>query len=121
MGRTGKRLPWSLKPGKGHRSRADRHRDADLARQLNEEQDASTGHSRSEAPEGIEFGCDYCRDDQNRLFGHVPQVGSDERRGMILLRCPRCGALYENTPRGTDRTRRLTEAEARELFPSFSP
>jgi hypothetical protein len=38
---------------------------------------------------------------------------------MILVRCPRCAALYENTPRGEDRTRRLTESEAMELFPDF--
>ena len=33
-------------------------------------------------------------DDQNRLYGHVVQIGSDESRQMVLLRCPRCGALY---------------------------
>jgi hypothetical protein len=64
---------------------------------------------------GVDFGCDYCRDDQNRLFGHVTQIGTDEQRGMILLRCPECGALYENTPGGPDDTRRFTEAEG--LFP----
>lgn len=62
------------------------------------------------------FGCDYCADDQNRFYGHVLQIASDEARQMILLRCPRCGALYENTPRGADETRRLTEAEAEKLF-----
>src|SRR6266496_1329749 len=31
---------------------------------------------------------------------------------MILIRCPRCGTLYENTPAGDDRSRRLTEDEA---------
>jgi len=36
---------------------------------------------------------------------------------MLLLRCPRCGALYENAPKGADATRRLTEAEANQLFP----
>jgi len=67
--------------------------------------------------ESVDFGCDYCRDDQNRLYGHVAQIGSDEKRRMILLRCPQCSALYENSPRGPDRTRRLTEAEAEERFP----
>jgi hypothetical protein len=33
------------------------------------------------------------------------------------LKCPECGALYENTSEGEDRTRRLTEEEARQLFP----
>jgi hypothetical protein len=65
----------------------------------------------------VDFGCDYCADDQNRWFGHVTQIGSDTARRMVLLRCPRCGALYENVPQGDDRTRRLTEDHARTLFP----
>ena len=65
----------------------------------------------------VEFGCDYCRDDQNRFYGHVAQIGSDERRRMILIQCPRCGALYENTPRGPDETRRLSLDEATHLYP----
>lgn len=65
----------------------------------------------------VDFGCEYCADDQNRFYGHVTQVGSDESRRMILLLCPRCGALYENSPQGEDQTRRLTEEEARTLFP----
>ena len=62
------------------------------------------------------FGCDYCQDDQNRLYGHVTQICSDDSRERILLRCPRCNALYEYNDRGEDVTRRLTEAEARELY-----
>lgn len=65
----------------------------------------------------VEFGCDYCEDNQNRWYGHVKQIGSNEERGMILIRCPKCGALYENTPFGEDQTRRLGEDEARRLFP----
>jgi hypothetical protein len=68
----------------------------------------------------IDFGCDYCRDNQNRFFGHVTQIDSDEERRMLLLRCPRCGALYENSARGPDLTRRLTEAQAAKLFPGFT-
>jgi hypothetical protein len=64
-----------------------------------------------------DFGCEYCADDQNRLFGHLTQVGSSEDRGMILLRCPRCGAYYENTAGGYDQTRRLTPTEAQLLYP----
>ncbi len=63
------------------------------------------------------FGCDYCKDNQNRWFGRVTQIGRDERRRLILLCCPRCGALYENTALGEDRTRRLTEPEAAQLYP----
>ena len=65
----------------------------------------------------VEFGCSYCADEQNRWYGHVPQIGSSEERGLILLRCPRCGALYENTAGGYDRTRRLTTDEAALLYP----
>jgi hypothetical protein len=65
----------------------------------------------------VDFGCGYCADDQNRFYGHVTQIGSSEERRILLLRCPRCGTLYENAPVGPDRTRRLTEAEARQLFP----
>jgi hypothetical protein len=65
----------------------------------------------------VEFGCDYCADDQNRWHGHVAQIGANEERGTILLRCPQCGALYENTAGGDDRTRRLTTAEAARLYP----
>jgi hypothetical protein len=69
--------------------------------------------TRMTAPD--QFGCDFCRDDQNRWFGHLAQLGSDER-GMLLLRCPRCHALYENTAGGLDETRRLTPDEASRLF-----
>jgi len=68
----------------------------------------------------VDYGCEYCADDDNRFFGHVTQVATDEERGFILLRCPRCGALYENTAGGFDETRRLTESEARRVFPTWS-
>jgi hypothetical protein len=69
----------------------------------------------------VDYGCEYCADDANRSYGHVPQVATDCDRGFILLRCPRCGALYENTAGGFDETRRLTESEARRSFPTWSP
>jgi hypothetical protein len=31
------------------------------------------------------FGCDYCRDVQNRFYGHVQQIASDEATGVILI------------------------------------
>jgi len=65
----------------------------------------------------IDFGCEFCADDQTRLYGHLTQLASNETRQMILLRCPRCGALYENTPRGEDNTRRLSPSEADQLYP----
>jgi hypothetical protein len=65
----------------------------------------------------VNFGCDYCADDPSRFFGHIIQVGNDDARRMILLRGACCGTLYENSLRGADRTRRLTDDEAKRLFP----
>lgn len=67
----------------------------------------------------VDYGCDYCADDGNRLYGHVTQVADDER-GFLLLNCPNCGALYEFNPGAYDGTRRVTETEARRLFPRWS-
>jgi uncharacterized C2H2 Zn-finger protein len=50
----------------------------------------------------------------------LDQIASDSERRMILLRCPRCGALYENAARGEDVTRRLSKGEAAELFRDFT-
>ena len=61
------------------------------------------------------FGCDYCADDDNRFY-HSDQIGSDEPRRMLLLRCPQCGALYEQAPNG-EGTHRLTQDEAAQLYP----
>ena len=36
---------------------------------------------------------------------------------MILIRCPKCGTLYENSGKGEDVTRRLDEVEARIIYP----
>jgi len=57
-----------------------------------------------------------CRDDGNRLYGHVQQIASNERLGLILIQCPRCLALYENAPAGPDQTRRVSKEEATERF-----
>jgi hypothetical protein len=65
----------------------------------------------------VDFGCDFCADHTNRNYGDVTRIGSSHQRLTLLLRCPHCGALYENTPRGPDRTRRIDETEARRLFP----
>ncbi len=84
-------------------------------------EDALRGLLGGGASAPAEFGCDYCADDQNRWYGHVTQIASDEKRRMLLSRCPRCATLYENTPDGEDKTRRLTEAQAASLFPDFRP
>jgi hypothetical protein len=70
---------------------------------------------------GTTFGCDYCHDDHNRLYGHVTQIASNEALRLILLECPRCGALYENAPKGDDATRRLTYEEAQDRFGYVKP
>jgi hypothetical protein len=64
----------------------------------------------------VEFGCEYCADDHNRFYGHLTQIASDKATQAILLRCPRCGAYYENTPRGADKTRRPSSAEAHQRY-----
>jgi hypothetical protein len=68
----------------------------------------------------VDFGCDYCAVGDHRWYHQVSPVTYSEQRETFLLRCPRCGVLYEHTqPRGTEETRRLTENEAEELFPGF--
>lgn len=62
------------------------------------------------------FGCEYCRDSDNRYYGHVPRIDEDAERGMVLIRCPQCQTLYEESHVG-DRTRQLTEEQARRLYP----
>jgi hypothetical protein len=56
----------------------------------------------------VEFGCDYCADEHNFHYGHVTQIGSSGDRRRILIQCPRCGTLYENTANGPDDIQRLT-------------
>ena len=63
-----------------------------------------------------EFGCDFCADEQNRFFGHVTQIASDDATGLVLLRCPRCEAYYENTPAGADNTTRLSPDQAHQRY-----
>jgi hypothetical protein len=65
----------------------------------------------------VDFGCDFCRDDHDRLLGSVTRIASNDERQRVLLRCPLCGALYENSPHGTDQTTRVSSEEARRLYP----
>jgi len=61
------------------------------------------------------FGCDYCASDGNRLHGHIPEVASRNGRERVLIQCPKCESLYEQTEsRSIDR--RVTAAEARMLY-----
>lgn len=65
----------------------------------------------------ITSGCDFCRDRQNLLYGHVDQIATspDEAHGL-LLRCPRCGALYEDPANGED-PYVISAEDARRWFP----
>jgi hypothetical protein len=65
------------------------------------------------------FGCDYCADDANRLYGHVDQIGTHADLSLLLLRCPRCGTLYEMSGDGAA-TIRLSLAQARQRYPDIA-
>jgi uncharacterized C2H2 Zn-finger protein len=45
-------------------------------------------------------GREYCAADDNMCFGHVEQIGSSDSLRKILLRCPRCGWLYQASASG---------------------
>jgi uncharacterized C2H2 Zn-finger protein len=45
-------------------------------------------------------------------YGHVEQVASNESTRTLLLRCPRCGWLYEASAVGKKDARRITEDAA---------
>ena len=64
-----------------------------------------------------ERGCEYCVDDHNMYFGHVMQIGSSEASAKLLLKCPRCGWLYEMSPRGPNNATPISAAEAATRFP----
>ena len=63
-----------------------------------------------------EYGCEYCADPSHMLYGHVVQIGSNAQLRILLLRCPRCRSLYEQSPT-TGATRRLITEEAAKRFP----
>jgi hypothetical protein len=65
----------------------------------------------------VDYGCAYCADDQNRSFGHVTQVASNDASGM-LLQCPRCGTLYQDIADGSP-VRRVTPEAAGTAFPGW--
>lgn len=61
-------------------------------------------------------GCDYCASDDNMYYEHVERVASSEALGLLLLRCPHCGWMYETDPTGMQEPRHLNENEARCRF-----
>ena len=64
-----------------------------------------------------DYGCEFCRSDDNLLYGHVRQLATspDETRG-VLLKCPKCMALYEDPANGL-RPVPISAEEASRVFP----
>jgi hypothetical protein len=62
------------------------------------------------------WGCDYCADPNNHLFGHLDQI-CDSSGGAVLMRCPLCKSIYEPSGRGDDEFRRLSEDDAANVLP----
>jgi hypothetical protein len=65
-----------------------------------------------------DFGCDYCADTDNRRYGHVTQIGTHAELSLLLLRCPRCRALYEVSGDGS-LINRLTTDQAAMRYPAL--
>ena len=42
------------------------------------------------------YGCAFCRDYQNRNFGHLNYIAVEPKTGVRLLRCPVCRSLYQD-------------------------
>jgi hypothetical protein len=78
---------------------------------------ASYLRSVRDAPASLR-GCGYCAQEDNVRFGDVHTVSTNEVRHTLLLQCPRCGWLYTAVAARPDLAEPITEAEARELFPS---
>ena len=73
--------------------------------------------ARTDAEYGF-WGCDYRADPNNHLFGHLNQV-LDNGGGVVLLRCPLCGVIYQPFDDGSDRLLRLSLDEAESILPSI--
>jgi hypothetical protein len=72
--------------------------------------------ARTDAEYGL-WGCEYRADPNNHLFGHLDQV-LDNGGGVVLLRCPLCGVIYQPFDDGSDRLLRLSLDEAESILPS---
>jgi hypothetical protein len=73
-------------------------------------------HARTDAEYGF-WGCEYRADPNNQLFGHLDQV-LDNGGGVVLLRYPLCGVIYQRFDDGSDRLLRLSLDEAESILPS---
>ncbi len=66
--------------------------------------------------QNAEWGCDYCADPDNHLYGHLDQI-LDQGGGVVLLRCPRCQRVYQPADDGSDRFFHLTMDQAKAVLP----
>jgi hypothetical protein len=64
---------------------------------------------------GFRRGCPYCAEDSNMYFGHLEQFAGNEARREIL-RCPKCGWLYEMSPLAPREAVHITDREAATRF-----
>jgi hypothetical protein len=71
---------------------------------------------RNQGPENEFWGCDYCAEPDNRLYGHLDQICNDIG-GVVLLRCPLCQSIYQPGARGEDEFRSLSPDEAAAVLP----
>ena len=62
------------------------------------------------------WGCDYCADPDNHLYGHLDQI-LDEGGGVVLLRCPLCQSIYQSAEEGSDQFLRMTMEQAEAVLP----
>ncbi len=62
--------------------------------------------------------CLYCARPDTLVFGDVHIVSANEPERMVLLQCPRCGCLHAGAADRPDLADPISEADARELFPS---
>ena len=63
-------------------------------------------------------GCGYCAQADSLRHGDVHMVSANEAQHTVLLQCPRCGWLYAGAAARPELAEPISEANARELFPS---
>jgi hypothetical protein len=72
---------------------------------------------RANEPQYASWGCEYCADPNNHLYGHLDQI-LDSDDGVVLLRCPLCRSAYQPSDSGIDVFLRLTAEQAETVLPA---
>jgi hypothetical protein len=67
-------------------------------------------------PQNGSWGCDYCADPNNHLYGHLGQV-LDGGGGVVLVRCPLCQSIYQPAHDGSDHFLRMSTEQAEAVLP----